>query len=142
MPYGLPAHPILEHEAKDEAIRHVYETLDKLETGRQALVDALWARIPVEITEHRYLATAASVATDPVTTQLIKVTAVVVTLPAAATGLLQLGDVTIPVGEGVTNLIGLRVFLHQSDIRLAQSTKAGPISLTIAAEIAPTIGTA
>ncbi len=141
MPYGLPAHPILEHEAKDEAIRHIYETLDRLTTGRQAMVDALWARIPVEITEHRYVATAKTVATAPVTTQLVKVTSVVATLPTGATGTLQLGDLVIPLGQGVTNLIGLRVFLHQSDTRLLQSTKAGPVSLTLSGEVAPTIGT-
>ena len=140
MSYGLPAHPILEHEAKDQTIRDLYERLDKIETGRQSLINALWAQIPTDITEHAYLAAALSLQVAPLSTGLIKVTTLVATLPATSTGLLQLGDVTIPLPSGLTHLQGLRILLHSGSSRLLTSTIAGPMSLTLCGQVQPTYG--
>lgn len=140
MPYGLPTHPIMEHEAKDDAIRDLYERLDKIETGRQSLINALWAQIPADVTEHAYTPTATSLTVPPITEELVKVTAVVATLPAGATGTLQLGDVVVFLGTPSVNLMGLRILLRGSDTRLVQATKAGPISVVISGQVAPTRG--
>lgn len=140
VPYGLPSHPIEEHEAKDHAIRDLYERLDKIETGRQSLINALWAQIPSDITETVYSATAKTVATTPQTSELVKITSFVATLPATSTGTLQLGDVTIPLPSGLSTATGLRLLLRQTDLRLLKSTKTGPMSLTICGQIAPTRG--
>lgn len=140
VPYGLQPHPIEEHEAKDHAIRDLYERLDKIETGRQSLINALWAQIPSDITETAYSGAAKSLRTTPQTSELVKITAFVATLPATATGTLQLGDVTIPLPSGFTTATGLRLLLRTDDTRLLQSTKTGPMSLTICGQIAPTRG--
>lgn len=112
-----------------------------LEHGRQAVVDQLWATITSYIVETAYSPNAAAISPDVASSNLWMVTAVVATLPANATGLLQLGDITIPLGQGVTILAPVGILLTQTSTRALSSTVAGPISLTLTGQIHPTRGT-
>lgn len=127
-------------ERKAEVIEDVLERLALLEHGRQALVDSLWARIPSYVVEAGYGAAVTSLVVNPQTTKLERINAVVAALPSGATGLLQLGDVVIPLGQGITNLGGVGFLLSTTSTRSLTSTVSGPLALVLFGEILPTDG--
>lgn len=132
----MDEHPIKRWEA--EELDRLWSRIDLIAAGNQRLIDELHARIPVDIYEAAYIATATSLTTAPVTSQMIRATAVVATIPSGATGLLQLGPVTIPLGTPTTNLVGLRIQLRAADLRRLSATKSGPMALLVCGEMMPT----
>lgn len=127
-------------EKKAEVIEDVLERLVLLEHGRQALVDSLWARIPSYVVEAGYQAAVTSLTVNPQTTKLERINAVIASLPSGATGLLQLGDVIVPLGQGITNMGGVGFLLNTTSTRSLTSTVSGPLALVLFGEVLPTDG--
>lgn len=110
---------------------------------RQTLADHQWSTIPITITESVYVAAADADSTlyaAPQTAGLELVESVVVTLPAGGTGIVQLGSVVIPVGQGCTVIAPLRLLLGASDVRAVKCDTAGPLSLLVCGQQLPTFG--
>lgn len=126
-------------------LREISERLAALPNGlRQTLQDHLWADIPVTITEAAYnanLATGTPMYATPQTSALELITAVIATVPAGATGLIQLGSIFIPAGAGPTLLAPVEILLSSTDARsLTISTTAGPAALVLCGRQRPTFG--
>lgn len=138
-PAGVPF-----REFRDE-VGPLTEVMDRLaslpEHLRQFLADQLWAGVPTFYNEYQYLASATQVTTTPPTNELVAVGAVVASIPSGTTGLVQIHDLVIPVGQGLTTLAlggsnGLP--LRRSDTRsltLASGSSAGPMLLWLSGRI-------
>lgn len=124
----------------DDRIAEVIEKLDRIEAGRQALVNALWAQIPAEIAEYAYVATGTSVTTTPQVTELVRVTAVIASVPAGTTGTLTLGHLVLPVPAGLSVVGHLRLLVDASATRTLTVKTKGAIALVVCGEVAPTRG--
>lgn len=127
-----------------ELLRTVMDRLAGLPDAlRQTLTDSLWQSIAGDNWESTYAAvTTANVPLQiaPKTTLPMRVECIVASVPSGATGIIQLGDVTIPVGAGIFNANGLRLQISQTDIRQITTTGTGPVSLLITGVQLPTYG--
>ena len=125
----------------------VLELLNRLvalEQGRQSLLDHLWAEIPSIVNEYIYQP--AQTANVPlllsaVTSELWECTSAVAIIPAAATGLLQLGAISLPLSQGLTLISPLRVVMTSGALRSITSTVTGPTALLLCGTLHPTRGT-
>lgn len=111
---------------------------------RQTLDDSLWQSIAEDNYESNYsaaLATGVPLYCNPKTSNIFRVEAFVCVIPAGATGVLQLGDATIPISAGGKSQNGLRLQLAQSDIRAVTiAGNSGPTSLLLTGQQLPTYG--
>lgn len=100
---------------------------------RQTLSDKLWAEIPAIVQEGNWAASipaGGQLLVNASLNTLVKITTVIVSVPAGASGTLQLGDTVIPnLPPGVTSL-PMAQLLQGSDTRaLTIGTAAGPAAL-------------
>lgn len=107
---------------------------------RQTLNDRLWQSIAEDNYESIYAAVAT--ANQPLqivskTSLIFRVEAIVASVPASQTALIQLGDVYIPVGAGQFQAQGLSLQLAQNDIKAITPTGAGPTSLLLTGKQLP-----
>lgn len=137
--YGLSGHPILAHEAKDDAIRKLWERMDGID-ARQGLIDALWARIPAEITEWGYTTSATELNVQPVTTELVRVRSIVAFVETTDGAVIRLGTVTFPIPSRFTNWRGLNIALNVGDTRRLTAASAGALGLILSSEVQPRYG--
>lgn len=111
---------------------------------RQTLSDHQWAQIPLAINEYRYLASLAPgtpLTVLPQTGGLEQIQTIVASVPSGATANIQLHDLVIPVGAGVTVIQGICMILDQSSTRtLLTATATGPASLYLAGQQLPRFG--
>lgn len=107
---------------------------------RQAIGDHLWSTIPVDVKETAYNPNQAANTPLQLTPAMhvgVRITAVIASIPANATGTIRLGDVVVPIGQGLTVLAPMRLPLAPTDIRSVSSTIAGPVSLLVMGEQTP-----
>lgn len=123
------------------------DVVDKL-TGlgsqlRQTLTDHAWASIPFPIVEHAYAASQPAdtplIVTHAVAS-LVKITSVIVCVPANGTAVVQLGEIRIPVGTGVTVLAPLELPLQSGALRSVVSNTQGPVAMLLTGVQLPTFG--
>jgi hypothetical protein len=101
---------------------------------RQTLDDSLWQSIAADDYESSYSASQTknvALVVQPKSTLIFRVECIVATIPSGATGTVQLGDVVIPIGQGLTAINGLRLQLAQGSTRIVQSDTTGPCSLLL-----------
>lgn len=116
-----------------------------LETGRQGRVDELWSRIPEYATHSGYTAAprvqgtgyGLDVLSD--TSNLVRYTNFIATLPAGATGLLTIGQVVIPMAAGLNSAF-CSILVPQGATRNLSSTVSGPMALVLMGEVVPQWG--
>jgi hypothetical protein len=127
----------------DATLRAVMDRLSGLPGAlRQQLNDHLWQAIAADNWESAYaVSQTANVAlsVQPKTAVIFRVECVVASIPSLATGIVQLGDVTIPF-SGLLIIPGLRLQLNSSDLRAVTATTTGPVSLLITGEQLPPWG--
>jgi len=137
---------------RGEHIDRLIATFERLQNGQAALAERLWALIPSYILEWAYSPSATTLSSSDVgtggsyatlsaqTSELEYITSVLACVPSGQTGVVQLGTVNIPVGQGVTMLAPVNFPLFQADIRSLVVTSAGPVGLYLAGQVAPTRG--
>lgn len=142
---------------QDERLDNALRRLEMLENGRSSLGSRRWAEITEAVNEYNYSALGTATVVQGTTYYAIKsndpatggrysgfatITAYVVTVPSSQTGLLQLGDFNLPVGQGVTNSPpGMNLQLATDDIRQLLCTGSGPMSIAIFGHVSPMTGT-
>lgn len=135
---------------------NIMRMFEVLHNGVAALVEQRAAEIPGIINEYAYNASAtvltsqfqslAGVAYQPYSTlqpqtnDLEVIEAVVACVPSSQTGLVQLGNITIPVGQGTTVLAPVQFRLLVTDLRSINVTSAGPVALILTGKSYPTRG--
>lgn len=128
-------------EAKDAALKSLWERIDGIEAGRQALIDNLWARIPAGVTDYGYTKTTDLLTVQPTSSELIRVRNIVCYVETTTGAVLTLGNFVFPVPSRFTNWIGLSITLRQSDKRQLKATSATKaLGLIVCGEILPTAG--
>jgi hypothetical protein len=129
---------------RDPFLDELLGKLSKLPSGlRQSLADQLWASIPSIYWESGNLASALSVNSTPRQESPVQITTIVASVPAGATGSLQLADVVLYLGPGLSVVPfgdGAGIVLARSDTRSLTVTAAGPVSLLLAGKVLPTTG--
>jgi len=110
---------------------------------RQALTDHAWASIPFPIVEHNYAA--AQPADTPLIVQqavasMVKITSVIVAVPAGGTAVIQLGTIRIPVGTGLSVLAPMELPLQTGALRSIVSDTDGPLAMMLTGCQLPTFG--
>ena len=144
-PLALSAQPVLgrrEYRREfprdhDKGVDLALDTIEATGAGRAKLATDLWAGIPAVIDEYWSSPSSLTAQVYPQTGNFETIETVVATVPAGATAVLQLGDRSYYLSEGVTNLMGLRVQLGPSDLRLLTVSLAGPISLELCGRVSP-----
>ncbi len=133
---GELAHPL------HPELRELLNRLVMLEQGRQSLIDHLWATIPSVVNERLYENQGQAVLTiNATTSELWTVESIITSIPAGQTGLLQLGDSSMPVPAGTFTMAPVSVLLRQVDPRVLTSTGAGAMGLWLMGTLRPTRGT-
>lgn len=143
MPFGFSEHPIAEQEAKTHTLEALWERVDGIEAGRQSLIDALWARLPTEITESGYTASTTELNVSPVTNELVRVSSVVVFCGTPTGGVLTLGSLVFPVPGSPSrfvNWVGLNLMLPGSGPRRLTCTTASKLGLIVCGSLVPLYG--
>lgn len=143
MPFGFSEHPIAEQEARTHTLEALWERVDGIEAGRQQLIDALWARLPTEITEFDYTASSTELNVSPTTNELVRVSSVVVFCGTATGGVLTLGPLVFPVPGSPSrfvNWVGLNIMLPGSGPRKLTCTTASKLGLIICGSLVPLYG--
>ena len=134
----------------------IMERFELLEHGMGALAEELASAIPSYTCEYAYSASATALVSTstnvngarvgswptlgPQTDDLIYALSVLASVPSGATGLLQLGNITVPLPSGPSMLAPLRIPLFPTDLRSLVVTTAGPVALVIMGQVAPTRG--
>lgn len=115
-----------------------------LEAGRKQLIDQLWATIPEYVREQNYnpdLAAGVPMEVHPAFTDLVLITSIVYNIPQGATGIIQLGELAIPVSPGTGIFAPVEVMLQQTDTRaITIATASGPVTLILLGRRLPTTG--
>jgi hypothetical protein len=153
VPRALDRQPEPQHL---DLFERIMERFELLEHGMGALAEQLASAIPSYTCEYAYSPSATALVSSstnvdgvavggfptlgPQTDDLIYVLSALVSVPSGATGLLQLGNVTIPVTNGTTMLAPLRVPLFPQDLRALTVTTAGPLAVVLMGQVAPTRG--
>lgn len=123
---------------RDGVLDRKLENLEILESGRAALGTRRWAEITETVTEEGYSASALTVQVYAKTTGWERITGWLAVVPSGATGILQLGHLTIPLSAGQTNSpCGMNLDLATDDIRLLTVTQAGPVALALFGHVSP-----
>jgi hypothetical protein len=137
-PPTMPEPKGLRHtQTKEEEL---IQLLTTIEHGRQALVDALQARTPVYVEEFGVLQNSGvRVVAAAQTRNLERISYVLAIIPAGQTGTLVLGNVTIPLPAGVTQLMNCCLLLEPSEVRSLTSTSGAP-TLLLTGEQVPLYG--
>lgn len=141
------------HDGLDRALTH----LEQLQGGRQALGLKRWAEITEVVNEYNYSPAGTATVINGVTYYVVKandpatggryqgfatITAFLVSVPSGATGVLQLGDLTLPVGQGITTSpAGINLQLATDDIRQLNCTASGPMSIAVFGYVTPMTAT-
>ncbi len=128
---------MLQGEPRAQVVRE----LTLLEHGRQALTDALWARLPAYVQEDNYAASATQLNVQPQSSMLVRITFIFCWVPSGATGTLTLGRLQIPVDQGANQLQGCSILLSGSDPRQLNVSQAGICAVLLTGEQVPEIGT-
>lgn len=131
-----------------ELLSVVIERLSGLPDAlRQTLSDHQWSVIPLTINEYSYaaaLVAGAPLVVNPLSTNLFRVQLIVATVPTGATGIVQLDDLKIPVGAGVTTIPApgdAGMILSQGSTRgITIAGANGPASLWLSGVQLPTYG--
>ena len=164
LPTETPAAVLAEHDVpqpvlakdrsdlgRDEHLERLFAIVEQIEAGMATLAERLQSAIPSWILEYGYLPSAKVLSSSPAyggavstlsarTTDLEYVTTIVASVPSGATGLVQLGDVVIPVSPGTTTMPDVRIPLFPADLRMLSVTTAGPIALVLCGQVAPVRG--
>lgn len=121
---------------RDPFLQELLAALQDLGNGtRQAVADALWAKLPTVYWESAYNPAATQVFPTPRQENLVTVTTIVASVPSGATGLVQLSDVVIPVPQGLSVIPfgeGGGIQLSRADTRSLTATLSGPVALVLA----------
>ena len=155
VPRALDRDPEVVPEHLDLFTR-IMERFELLEHGMGALAEQLASAIPSYTLEYAYSPSATALVSSstnvdgvavggfptlgPQTDDLIYILSAIASVPSGATGLLQLGSVTIPVTNGTTVLAPLRIPLFPQDLRALTVTSAGPLALVLMGQVGPTRG--
>lgn len=118
------------------------EILTQLDSGRQSLADAQWAKLPLYEREFRFDGSGAgtTLQTQASTRNVLYVRKVVAITPSASTSVtLQLAEVTLPLSGGL-QAFDVDVTLNPSDVRRLTWAPAGVGALLITGEQLPTYG--
>lgn len=134
----------------------IMRRFELLHNGVMALTEQRAAEVPGIINEYAYNASAtvltsqfqslAGVAYQPYSTlqpqtnDLEVIEAVVACVPSSQTGIVQLGNLTIPVGQGTTVMAPVQIRLLVTDLRALSVTSAGPVALILTGKSYPTRG--
>lgn len=131
--YGEPSSDV------DELIMRLVAS----QNGRQAVADALWARIPAYVEEFGYVESGASVIAVPQTKVLERITFILAVVPSGTTASLILGQrIVIPLVSGINNISPCSILLQPSDPRSLQLNggATGTLALLLTGEQAPPFG--
>jgi hypothetical protein len=117
----------------------ILERLTRMQQGQLALETALTAALPRYMSAHAFDPAGGNLIVRPMTHALERIDTVLVFLPTGSSAILQLRDLVIPVGAGITQLLDLGLLMHYRDPRtLTVSNSGGPGSLLyVAGQVMP-----
>ena len=164
LPTETPAAVLAEHDVpqpvvakdrsdlgRDEHLERLFAIVEQIEAGMATLAERLQSAIPSWILEYGYLPSATVLSSSSAyggavstlsarTTELEHITTIVASVPAGATGKVQLGSVIIPLPAGTTTMPDVRIPVFPSDLRMLTVTAAGAIALVLCGQVAPVRG--
>jgi len=156
VPQGRVLNRDQELPSGDQRYERLFEIFERLENGQAALTERLAAEVPSLVCEFGYLASGTVITSSyqsingvayqpmstmqPQTSDLEVIESIIASVPSGATGLLQLGAVTIPLSAGTTPLPFLKIRLLPYELRALSSTSAGPMAVVLMGHVYPTRG--
>lgn len=135
--------PLTDQQRKDIQLELLVEQLERAAKGMASLIDAMNARAPYYIYE--YNSGASPLSTVRSTNNLIRVSAVVVQFPSAATAIsVQLGPITLPIdappSAGYVVIAPIQQVLQPMDPRTLTFSGGGTGTLWIMGDQIPSTG--
>lgn len=129
----------------DQLILRLIEKMEQAEHGRQALTDALWARLPIYVMEYARdpSGTLLSLDVQPQTRNPFRCTHIYAFVGAGQTGTLTLGRFVFPLPADITTIPDLSILLMFIDRRnLTVTGGAVNTAVLLSGEQVPTYGKA
>lgn len=137
---------LMTHEEREIVVAFLAAVNRLPNAMRQTLAERQWAAIALTANEYIYtpaqgIGQVNAALITPQYSQQVMYHSIVAVVPAGATGLIQLGSLTIPVSAGPTVITPVEMQLGPGDTRsLVLATAAGPSLLWLTGQQLPTSG--